>query len=193
MIHALYERECMRCGSEISEFTFNRNALVVEQRSVVVLCGPCRGVPGYEIEEDARPYQGLLDVNRLLVGLHHHTCVESGEKLDWIEALACVRMNWAVFQKGITDDPYRPFVKSRFLPTGQIPYGDLSAVSGCPECDLFWNKNYGGPKFGRSLEELDPSEYGDHWCGRCFTPHNMHWHTRITEAEERALLFGQSQ
>lgn len=192
VVRALYNRECMRCGSEISEYAFSRNGLVVEPRTVVVLCGPCRGVPGYPIAGVSAAYQGILDVDRIIVGLYNHTCSISGARLDWLEALACVRMNWVVFQSGLTDCSSGVFVKPQFLTTKRIPYGDLAAIDGCPECSHFWNKKYAGPKFGRSLEELDPSEYGDSMCGKCGTPHNMHWHTRTTEAEERALLFSRN-
>lgn len=174
-LQALLDRECMRCGGHVAEVCAVSNSVVVERGSVALYCRACRGV---SLKIDDLPDTGLFDAVKLIAALRLHRCAVSGEKLDWFEALHCMRLGYAYFQS-IPIDARRAFRKPRFFSEGYVQYGVPASVANCPECGASWRHSHLGPK-----NELPTSA-----CGHCGITNNLQWHMRMGYEEERSLLF----
>jgi hypothetical protein len=168
MLQALRKHECMRCGCEINDIALLGNALVVEKCRVVLHCRECRS----NTKWPKNVYRSIFEirVSSLICELYEHTCQETLQKLDWHDALICVRRGYATFQN-TCHQPNRAFSYQN----ATARYGDILGVTNCGECGAWWAR--GSPK------------WNDTECYNCCLPHSQQWHVRTSrEAEKRLLL-----
>jgi hypothetical protein len=170
-LRAVTDRECMRCGGNVAEMSLLTNSIVVTPGRVVLHCITCRGGRPLTVQGSER---GWMNTNGMIAALNDHTCHRSGERLDWLEALTCVRYNYAHFQSLF--DPRHAFVKPTYFSRhpGSLQYERLLEDGNCPECGARWGHAH----------DTKPTTT----CWHCRTPNSLHWHIRTTEGQERQWL-----
>ena len=108
--------------------------------------------------------------------------------LDWFRVLFCLRVQLADLQKGGLP-PHEGFREENELDlyhrdrTYAI-YGQLDLIGNCGDCGSYWmNDN------ARNLG-INDGRMGENECTHCGLKHELQWHMRDTEENEKKRLLG---
>ncbi len=180
-LSALLNNQCIRCGRLISDHALIKNALVVQKEQILVLCRECRGAgrkPSHVFQ-----WYGKWPMAEIILLIAKHKCRTSKVYLDWFEILIILRADSGYLYPLGEKEPF-VHIENRKLPYGQIP-----GIGNCGECGAFWTNNY-GMKPEKSYSAAGVKTWSDSECYHCGLEHRHQWHMRISEVEERELLFG---
>ncbi len=173
-LKAWLNAECQKCERRINQNALYGSALVVNNTGIEVTCRECRGGPQAPVDI----YQSYKNMrgSESLPFLAKRNCTKTQIKLDWFEVLCILRTETVLLSIGE--------IKHAFVHDSDRNslYNVLPGPKYCPECGAVWVKE------DKKWNFNGKNPWNSEICWHCQMPHELQWHMRITEGEERNLL-----
>lgn len=188
---AFSQGRCQQCAKPIPETSLLGNALIVQDKSVLVLCSACRTgkqcvlYPEHPFCSVPRRAEANNTIDKaVLIGEMDWLIAKGDLGFSYHDFLLCLRHGYGQFQR-FHRKPFAGY-SATTLENAKCRFGHPLPGS-CGECGALWANAWEMSRDNKD-DILRARKYSDSTCRACGFPHSDQWFMRTTLIEERRLL-----